>query len=128
MSLRELISIDSYGWIERFTNGPKSPQYNQIIESCEPKEIVTSVVVLFEVYKKIKKLKGEEQALLAVAALSQTTIAPIDQTISLEAADYSLEHGLHYSDALVYATARHWKANLYTSDEDLRALKTVFFF
>ena len=127
MSLRELISIDSYGWIERFTNGPKAPQYNQMIESCEPKEIVTSVVVLFEVYKKIKKLKGEEQALLAVAALSQTTIVPIDQTISLEAADYSLEHGLHYSDALVYATARHWKANLYTSDEDLRALKTVYF-
>jgi toxin FitB len=127
MSLRELISIDSYGWIERFTNGPKAPQYNQMIESCQPKEIVTSVVVLYEVYKKIKKLKGEEQALLAVAALSQTTIVPIDQTISLEAADYSLEHGLHYSDALVYATARHWKANLYTSDEDLRALKTVYF-
>ena len=127
MSLRELISIDSYGWIERFTNGPKAPQYNQMIESCQPKEIVTSVVVLFEVYKKIKKLKGEEQALLAVAALSQTTIVPIDQTISLEAADYSLEYGLHYSDALVYATARHWKANLYTSDEDLRALKTVYF-
>jgi predicted nucleic acid-binding protein len=127
MSLRELISIDSYGWIERFTNGPKAPQYNQIIESCQPKEIVTSVVVLYEVYKKIKKLKGEEQALLAVAALSQTAIVPIDQTISLEAADYSLEHGLHYSDALVYSTARHWKANLYTSDEDLRALKTVYF-
>jgi predicted nucleic acid-binding protein len=127
MSLRELISIDSYGWIERFTNGPKAPQYNQMIESCEPKEIVTSAVVLFEVYKKIKKLKGEEQALLAVAALSQTTIVPIDQTISLEAADYSLEHGLHYSDALVYATARHWKANLYTSDEDLRTLKAVCF-
>ena len=127
MSLRELISIDNYGWIERFTNGPKAPQYNQMIESCLPKEIVTSVVVLFEVYKKIKKLKGEEQALLAVAALSQTTIVPVDQTISLEAADYSLEHGLHYSSALVYATARHWKANLYTSDEDLRALKAVCF-
>jgi predicted nucleic acid-binding protein len=84
-------------------------------------------VVLYEVYKKVKKIRGEEQALLAVAALSQTTIVPIDQTISLEAADYSLEYGLHFSDALVYATARHWKANLYTSDEDLRALKAVCF-
>lgn len=126
-SLTELISIDSYGWIERFTNGPKAPQYNQIIESCQSKDIVTSVVVLYEVYKKAKKLIGEEQALLAVAALSQTTIVYIDQTISLEAADYSLEYGLHFSDALVYATARHWKANLYTSDEDLRALKAVCF-
>lgn len=83
------------------------------------------MVVLYEVYKKIKKLKGEEEALLATAALSQTTIVPIDQTIALEAADYSLENNLHFSDALVYATARHHKANLYTSDGDLETLKSV---
>jgi toxin FitB len=122
-----LISIDSFGWIERFTKGPKAPQYKQVIEANKPKDIVTSVVVLYEVYRKIKKQKSEEEALLAVAALSQTTVVPIDQTISLEAADYSLEYNLHFSDALVYATARHWKAKLYTSDEDLRALKEVFF-
>jgi hypothetical protein len=48
------------------------------------------MVVLYEVYKKIKNLKGEEEALLATAALSQTTIVPIDPTIALEVADYSL--------------------------------------
>jgi toxin FitB len=122
-----LISIDSSGWIERFTKGPKAPQYKQVIESTQPKEILTSVVVLYEVYKKIKKLKGEEEALLAVAVLSQTTIAQMDQTLSLEAADYSLENNLHFSDALVYATARHWKAKLYTSNDDLRELKDVCF-
>ena len=126
-SLTGLISIDSYGWIERFTNGKKAAQYNQIIDSNQPKNIITSVVVLYEVYKKVKQLRSEEEALLAVATLSQTTIVPIDQTISLEAADYSLELNLHFSDALVYATARHWKAKLYTSDEDLRALKEVCF-
>ncbi len=122
-----MISIDSYGWIERFTNGKKAAQYNQIIDSTPTKEIVTSVVVLYEVYRKIKQLKSEETALLAVAAISQTTIVPVDQTISLEAADYSLENCLHFSDALIYATARHCKAKLYTSDEDLRALKEVHF-
>lgn len=127
MSLTGLISVDSFGWIERFTNGPKAAQYNKIIDSNLPKDIVTSVVVLFEVYKKVKQQRTEEEALVAVAALSQTTIVPVDQTISLEAADYSLEFGLHFSDALVYATARHWKAKLYTSDEDLRALKAVCF-
>jgi len=120
-----LISVDSFGWVEWFTEGPKAPLYKQVIESTQPKEIITSVVVLYEVYKKIKKLKGEEEALLAVAALSQTTIVDVDQIIVLEAADYSLEYGLHFSNALVYATARHHKADLCTSDEDLRALKTV---
>ena len=127
MSPIELISIDSYGWIQRFTNGPKASQYNQVIESNQPKDIITSVVVLYEVYRKVKQLKSEEEALLAVAALSQTTVVDVDQTISIEAADYSLEYGLHFSDALVYATARHWKAKLYTSDDDLQELKFVCF-
>ena len=120
-----MISIDSFGWIERFTKRPKTREYGQLIESTPSRETVTSVVVLYEVYKKIKKMKGEEEALLAIASISQTNIVPIDQSISLEAADYSLEHGLHFSDTLVYATARHWKAKLYASDEDLKALKDV---
>jgi predicted nucleic acid-binding protein len=122
-----VISVDSFGWIERFTNGSKAAAYNQIIDSNQPKDIITSVVVLYEVYKKVKAKRSEEEALLAIAVLSQTTVIPVDQTLSLEAADYSLEHGLHFSDALVYATARRWKAKLYTSDEDMRKLKIVCF-
>jgi len=122
-----LIGIDSYGWIERFTNGPKAQQYNRIIDRVRPDEIVTSVVVLYEVYRKIKQVKGEGLALEAVAALNQTKIVPVDQTLSLEAADYSLTHGLHFTDALIYATSRHFEAELCTSDEDLKGLKDVIF-
>lgn len=120
-----MISVDSYGWVERFTNGPKAAAYNRIIDGVTPEELVTSVVVLYEVYRKVKKTKGEEIALEAVAAISQTKVIAIDQTLSLEAADYSLENGLHMSDALVYATARHTSSELYTSDEDLKGLAGV---
>ena len=122
-----MIGIDSHGWIERFTNGPKARQYNRIIDKIRPDEIVTSVVVLYEVYRKVKQVKGEELALEAVAALSQTKVVPIDQTLSLEAADYSLSHGLHFADALIYATARHFDVELHTSDQDLKGLKGVVF-
>jgi len=122
-----LISIDSYGWIERFIAGPKAPQYNKVIDGAAHDHIVTSVVTLYEVYRKVKRARGEETALEAVAALSQTRVIPIDQTLSLEAADYSLEHGLHMSDALVYATARQQDAELHTSDDHLKGLKGVVF-
>jgi len=109
-----VISVDSYGWIERFTEGPKASQYNRVIDASKPDEIVTSVVVIYEVYRRVKKIKGEQVALEAVAALSQTRIVDLDKTLSLEAAD-----------ALVYATARHYGVDLYTSDEDMRGLKGI---
>lgn len=39
--------------------------------------------------------------------------------------DFSLEHGLHLSDALLYATARRHNADLPTSDEALKDLPGV---
>lgn len=122
-----MIGIDGFGWVERFTNGPKAQQYNRVIDKVRPDEIVTSVVVLYEIYRKIKQVKGEALALEAVASLTETKIVGIDQTLVLEAADYSLSHQLHFADALIYATSRHFDAKLYTSDEDLKGLKDVIF-
>jgi predicted nucleic acid-binding protein len=119
--------VDSYGWIERLTDGPKSEAYNSVIDGADPAEIVTSSIVLYEVYRKVKQTVDEQVALEAAAAIGQTHVVPVDQTISLEAADYSIMYGIHMADALVYATARHYGADLYTSDEDLRDLKGVVF-
>lgn len=122
-----MISIDSYGWIERFGGGPKQGQYNRVIDAVPPTEILTSAVTVFEVYKKAKAMRGEHAALEDVAALGHTRLIPVDQEIALAAADYSLEHGLHFSDALIYATARRHHADLYTSDAALRHLPGVRF-
>jgi predicted nucleic acid-binding protein len=122
-----LISVDSYGWIERFTDGPKADLYDAVIDKAALSEIVTSAMVLYEVYRKIKQAVNEQSALEAVAAIGQTFVVPVDQSISLEAADYSLMFGLHMADAVVYATARHYGAELYTGDEDLKGVKGVVF-
>lgn len=53
-----MIGFDSYGWIGRLTNGPKAKTYNEIIDLVRADEIVTYVVVLYEVYRKVKKTKG----------------------------------------------------------------------
>jgi len=122
-----LISIDSYGWIERFTNGLKAPEYNKSLSHAKQRRLSHRLWFLFEVYKKIKKLNGEEEALLAVAALSQTTIVFVDQTIALEAADYSLEK--IFTFPTLWSTPPHVNTSqLYTSDKRLKRAKFVCLF
>jgi predicted nucleic acid-binding protein len=36
-----------------------------------------------------------------------------------------LEYGLHFLDALIYATARHYETELYTSDEYFKDIQFV---
>ncbi|MCI4330469.1 MAG: type II toxin-antitoxin system VapC family toxin [Thermoplasmata archaeon] len=119
------ICIDSYGWIERFMGGPKAPDYNRVIDRVDVQAIITSVVVLCEVYKRVKGALGEETALRDVAALDRTRVVAIDRDIALEAADFSLAHRLHLSDAQILATARRFGAELYTSDAALAGLPGV---
>jgi toxin FitB len=57
-----------------------------------------------------------------VTALRRATIAPVDESLALEAADLSLVHGLVMADSLVYATARRHGATLVTADADFQGL------
>ena len=121
------ISIDSYGWIERLLEGPKAPAYNRVFSSVPTEEIVTSVVTVYEVYKKLRPMKGESAALSAVVHLRATELVPFDDQLALEAADYSLSLRLHFSHAIIYATAQRFGAELHTSDPELRGLPGVVF-
>ena len=122
-----MISVDSYGWIERLTDGPKADLYNAVIDKAAPSEIVTSAMVLYEAYGKIKRVVNEQSALVAVAAVGQTFVVSVDRSLSLEVADYSLMFGLQLADVVVYATARRYGAEFYTGDEDLKGVKGVVF-
>jgi toxin FitB len=77
---------------------------------------------VYEVYKVLRRDLSEERALEGVAALRRATIAPVDESLALEAADVALAHGLAMADSLVYATARRHGATLVTTDADFEGL------
>jgi predicted nucleic acid-binding protein len=70
----------------------------------------------------IRRDLSEERAVEAVSALRRATIAPVDESLALEAADVSLAHGLAMADSIVYATARRFRATLVTGDTDFEGL------
>ena len=112
--------IDSSGWIEFFTDGPLASAYASRLK--ELKNVVTPTVVLYEVYKVIKRQRSEEEALAAAAQIGKTRLVPLTDAIALTAADVSLAHGIAMADAIVYATAMTENAKVLTSDEDLSDL------
>ena len=115
--------IDSSGWVEFLTGGPLADEYAGYLQ--EPDQVLTPSVVLFEVYKWVKRERGEEEALVVAAQLAKTEVVPLTPTIALTAADLSLEKGLAMADAIVYATAALNQAPLVTSDRDLAAMDGV---
>ena len=81
-----------------------------------------SAIEIYEVYKVIRRDLSEERAVEAVSALRRATIAAVDESLALEAADLSLAHGLAMADSIVYATARRHRATLVTADSDFAGL------
>lgn len=120
-----MILVDSCGWLEYFTDGTLAPKYYAYLKRT--KEIITPTIILYEIYKKIKKERSEEDALLAVAQIQQTEIIPLADSIALAAADLSLEHKIPMADAIIYATARSQGAKIITSDEHFRELENIVF-
>ncbi len=118
-----MVVVDSSGWIEFFRNGPKAEAYAGYLK--EPAKVITPAIVVYEVYKKIKRERGEETADFCLALIAKTKLVPLDATVAREAADLSLAHSLAMADAMVLATARAFDAELITSDNDFRAIPQV---
>ena len=118
-----MILVDSSGWIEYLAARPNAEKFAPYIEGGEP--LVTSAIQLYEIYKVIRRDISEERAIESISALRCTTIEPLAESLALEAADLSLEHGLAMADAMILATAVRHDAELVTADADFEGLAGV---
>jgi toxin FitB len=117
--------VDSSGWLEFFADGPLAASYAAHLADLA--QVLTPVIVLYEVYRWLKRERGDEEALIAAAQIAKTQVVPVTITLALTAADLGLEHGLPMADSLVYATAVSVGAELITSDVDFASLPGVVY-
>ncbi len=118
-----MILVDSSGWIEYLAARPKADEFARYIQGNEP--LVTSAIQVYEIYKVVRRDISEERAIESVSALRATTVVPLDESLALEAADISLEHGLAMADAIIFATAAKHRADIVTADADFEGLPGV---
>ena len=86
--------------------------------------LVPSVVV-YEVHKKLTRT-GHASALdMFLSHALRCLCVSLDFNLAIAAAQVSVAHGLAMADAIVYATARQYGAELVTADLDFKGLAGV---
>ena len=115
--------VDSSGWLEYFAEGTNANFFAPAIE--ETTSLIMPTLNLFEVFKKILRECGEEEALEAVAVMQQGKVVDLDVALSLQAARLSHVLKLPLADSIILATARNYQATLWTQDEDFEGLEGV---
>ena len=118
-----MIIVDSCGWLEWFTDGALADNYKQYLADSD--NILVPAIVLYEVYKVLKREAGEEKALLAAGYMRSSRLIPFDDTLALAAADIALQKKLAMADAIIVAVSKAHNCRIVSSDADLKDLDNV---
>ena len=120
--------IDSYGWIEYFGSGKLANKYARHIEKSSPDTYLTPSVIIYEVYKKIRSLYAEEDAIKAIMHIKNyTTVVEIDTKLVIKEAETSIDERLPMADAFIRAAAVQFHAKIITSDPHFKDQENVIF-
>ncbi len=115
--------IDSSGWLEYFADGPNAEDFAAPL--METDKLLVPTISMYEVFKVVCRQRGEDGALQAVALMQQGEVVDLSSSIALQAARVSLDMKIPMADSIIYATARHHNAILWTQDEHFDGLSGV---
>ena len=114
--------LDSSCWLEYLADTPRADLFAPAVEA--PERLVVPVLTVYEVIKKLMRESGEEAATAALALMQQSDVVEIGLPLAMDAA----LNGLPLADSLIYATARHHDAELWTQDAHFEGLAGVRYF
>jgi predicted nucleic acid-binding protein len=117
--------VDSSAWIEWLADGALANRLNQDIP--EPSRCIIPTIVQFELWKWLARELSEESADGFVAFTNECVVIELDTRIALWAAALSAQYKLPTADAVIYATARHFEAELLTCDAHFEGLPGVLY-
>ena len=115
--------VDSSGWLEYFAKGQNAPFFLKTIQDTE--KLLVPAICVYEVFKRILSLRGEEDALQAVGIMSLGKSVELSQDIAVNAAKISHDLKIAMADSIILATARVFNAILWTQDADFEGLDSV---
>jgi predicted nucleic acid-binding protein len=118
--------VDTSAWIEWLTGSARGRRLAK--QFPEPPQCIVPTIVQLELSKWLAREIGEEAADQMIAYTLKCRVVALDTHIALLAAELHRDHKRATADAIVYATAQHWQADLLTCDAHFDGLPNVAFF
>jgi predicted nucleic acid-binding protein len=115
--------VDTSIWIEWLIGGASHKKL--LREFPDRTQCVVPTIVQLELAKWLTREVGEDKSDQVLAFTQKCIVAPLDTRIALLAADLHRQHRLATADAIVYATALDYGADLLTSDTHFENLPGV---
>jgi predicted nucleic acid-binding protein len=115
--------VDSSGWIEYFSEEENAAFFTPPIRDAE--RLIVPTICMYEVFKRLLLERDEDSALLSVGLMSHGREVELNRNIALEAVHVSREFKLAMADSIILATARMFKATLWTQDEHFKNITGV---
>ncbi|EIQ01017.1 putative nucleic acid-binding protein [Opitutaceae bacterium TAV1] len=115
--------VDSSALIEYFMDTPLGARFATAIEQRD--KLIVPTIVIYEVTKRIRTQLGKDTSDTVLAELLATNVVALDAKLACSASRISTDHKLAMADAIIYATARHYDAILWTQDEHFNGLPGV---
>jgi predicted nucleic acid-binding protein len=112
--------------VEITHDGPNAKKFSKALATGKP--VVVSTITLYEIAKYTTRVAGQSATDEILAFLHLHSITPLSAEIATLAATLGPQHKLAMADALIYATARHHNATLWTQDDDFENLPHVRYF
>ena len=118
--------IDSSAWLEYFAAGPGAHHVSGAIEAVE--QLIVPTIVLLEVTRHVMQQRDEDAALQIAAVLHQDQVVALESGIALSAAQFGIAHKLPLADSIIHATAKQFRATIWTFDANFAKLPDVKYF
>lgn len=115
--------VDSSGWLEYFADGPNASLFSRPLERTA--DLVVPTITIYEVFKVVLRQCNESDALQSVALMQQGSVVDLTSNIAILAAKMSIDHRLPMADSIILATARVFKATIWTQDSDFNGIDGV---
>jgi predicted nucleic acid-binding protein len=109
----EVFLVDSSGWVEFFGASPKGLAFAPYLDRDD---LLVPTIVIYEVLKKLTRDSGKTEADRFVSHALRRVVVPLDRALAVSAATVSLDSKLAMADAIIYATAQTYHAQLVTGD------------